>query len=135
MSRFILVSLVSLFAIGYLGFGSTERSTAQTGARLFSLKSEAKAVPESEKSSIASVREAEIVFAPDARSLLQRDRISIPLFDGKEFEAVLSQVEQRSADDITWRGKIDHGDVIITFRHGASSALIYGPDSVYEIVP
>ena len=115
-------------------------STSAAGKeKLFSLVGEPRAVAEAEKSSIASVREAEITIALDATGLDLQPSILLELFDGKVYEAELAYTEERSAKDITWMGKIRYGavdgEVIITHRNGFVSALIYGPTSVYEIVP
>lgn len=140
MLKFSSILTILLFAVGYFVFVSPQPSSGQRlAAPLFALKSAGKPVAEADRSSIASAREAEIVFNSSGQDLLQHDRLTIPLFDGKQFEAVLTQPEFRAADDVTWRGKIKYatvdGDVIITFRKGFYSALIYGPDSAYEIVP
>lgn len=129
-----------LLGAGYFGLGAVGTSLAQSVApKLYSLKTVAQPAAEADRSSIASVREAEIDFASDGQALVRQNRLSITFFDGKEFEANLSDVEQRAADDFTWRGKIKYprvdGDVILTFRKGFYSALIYGPTSAYEIVP
>jgi hypothetical protein len=127
--------------VGFFGLSTTtSNSSAQSVApKLYSLKTVAKPMAESERSSIASVREAEISFNSYGQDLAARPRLSMTLFDGKEVEAIAAQAEQRAPDDITWRGKIKYerveGDAVITFRKGFYSALIYGPDAVYEIVP
>ncbi len=140
MLRIISTSALALLAAGYFVFAPTKHSSAQSLApKLYALKTVAKAAAENDKSSIASVREAEITFGSSGQDLLNRGRLSIPLFDGREFEAVRTDAERRAADDLTWRGKIKYasveGDVVITYRKGFYSALIYGPVSVYEIVP
>ncbi|HEY0078608.1 MAG TPA: M12 family metallo-peptidase [Pyrinomonadaceae bacterium] len=68
--------------------------------------------------------------------------LSIPLLDGKAYEAVRSESEgfaRLDADEFTWRGKIYQdgwsGDVILTVKGQAMSGLIYSPGGVYEIVP
>ncbi len=119
-------------------------SLAQTKAsgKLFSISESPKGVSEADRSSIASVREAAIIFG-DRRFNGTDDRImSIPLFDGLEYQAERLQsegLERRSSDDFTWRGKIDDGnfsgDVIITHKKGHYAGLIYSPTAVYEIVP
>src|SRR5688572_8372244 len=120
--------------------GSGVSGLAQVGeARLFALQGEAKAVAEANRSSVASVREAEIVFPMDTAVLMQGRRLTIPLFDNRESLATSTQLERRASDDLTWRGKIGTGDtagdVVITFRKGFVAGLIYGPNGVYEIVP
>ncbi len=85
-------------------------------------------------SSIASLRESKI--GVDLH--VSGSEILIPLFDGKIYRAVEKGSEVRGIDDRTWRGKLIEGkfdgDVIITFRKGFVSGLIYSPDAVYEIV-
>jgi hypothetical protein len=130
---FLLLALVTCAAVV-----SSERASAQKLATaLYTIRSDAKAV--ADKSSIASVREAEIVFGAGVGELGGTTRMTIPLFDNKTVEAAVTEVERRGADDVTWRGKVRYakvdGDVIVTFRKGFYAALIYGPDSVYEIVP
>src|SRR5687768_15694173 len=130
--RFILIVLIVI--------GSGASGLAQGGeAKLFAVQGEPKAVNEASRSSIASVREAEIVFPSNAQALLQGRHLTIPLFDNREFLANAGELERRSSDDMTWRGKIGSGDtagdVVITFRKGFVAALIYSPTSVYEIVP
>jgi hypothetical protein len=106
---------------------------------LYSIVGEARAVSAEDRSSIASVREAEISFGSGGQLSARQDGLTVQLFDGKQFEARLTNGEERASDDLTWRGKIKNaaydGDVVITFRKGFYSALIYGPDAVYEIVP
>ena len=140
MSKVSSILVLLLSTAGYFIFLYPQPSSGQRlAAPLFSLKSSAKRVAEADKSSIASARESEIVFGADGKDLLQHERLTIPIFDDKQFEAVLTQPEWRAADDMTWRGKIKYdkveGDVVITFRKGFYSALIYGPASAYEIVP
>ncbi|MBA3351993.1 MAG: hypothetical protein H0U23_06130, partial [Blastocatellia bacterium] len=134
-------SLVFIFVIALGVFMSPHRSLGQAAAsKLFSLKEQPRLVSEANRSSIASVREAEIVFTEESNtSLAERTRLTITLFDGVEYQAVVSEVERRGPDDITWRGKIalnpTEGDVIITFRKGVFAGSIFGPTRVYEIVP
>ena len=108
--------------------------------KIFNLASQASPVSQAARSSIASKREAKIVF--DTAALARGaslDNIEIPLFDGKTFTAERTSKEIRSLDDSTWRGKIDPngkmpGDVVLTFRKGHVAGIIYSPDGVYEIV-
>ena len=132
-SIFVLIAVCGFLVV------SKPSSAQMLAPTLYSLKSVARPMAESEKSSIASVREAEISFASTEQDLARQPRLTIPLFDGKQFEAKLAESEERSVDDFTWRGKISYprfeGDVVLTFRKGHYVALIYGPDSVYEIIP
>ena len=111
-------------------------AAAQTRAQLFEINEVPAA--RTEKSSIAAVRESEIALG--SLSLRQAETLEIELFDGKSYAAKLVQTETRAMNDYTWRGKIREGkfegDVILTFRGGFVSGLIYAPfNQVYEIVP
>ena len=90
-----------------------------------------------DKTSIASVRETEIRM--NLQNVADFNRLHLPLFDDVIWEAKHYQTEIRALDDYTWRGKISDGkfsgDVILTFRKGVVSGLIYSPKAVYEIVP
>lgn len=117
----------------------TVSTDAQSEERLFEIVETARIVPAIERTSLASKREAEIDFdRVTVASISSSARIEIPLFDGKTVVADRRGVEIRSLDDVTWRGKIVRGsfsgDIILTFRKGFVSGLIYSPDSVYEIV-
>lgn len=125
--------ILTIFVFVFCGAIS---AAAQNRAKLFEIK-EAPAA-RTEKSSVASVRESEIAFG--SLSLRQAETFEIPLFDGKTYTAKLFQTETRAMNDYTWRGKITEGkfegDVILTFRGGYVSGLIYAPQNqVYEIVP
>jgi hypothetical protein len=131
MKNLILTIFVTVLAI----CGAVS-APAQTGARLFEIKETPAA--RTEKSSVASVRESEIAFG--SMSLRQAETLEIPLFDGKTYAAQQFQTETRAMNDYTWRGKIREGkfegDVVLTFRGGYVSGLIYAPlNQVYEIVP
>jgi hypothetical protein len=120
-------------------FGAVTAAEAQTRNLLFRLAGAPQRISDAEKSSIASVRESDIFFNEDAlRESVFGARLAIPLFDGKVFEARRTDLEMRALDDMTWRGRIDEGkfsgDVVLTFRKGFVSGLIYSPDAVYEIV-
>ncbi len=122
--------------IGLIGFISAQ---AQTRDLLFRLNNAPQRISGSEKTSIASVRESDIVFQQDALREADLSRtISIPLFDGKIYEAVRTDFELRAMDDFTWRGKILQGkfsgDVVLTFRKSFVSGLIFSPEAVFEIV-
>lgn len=110
-------------------------SSGQNSVSLFVPKETANA--KADKSSIASVRESEIEI--NRLNFAETLRLNFPLFDGKIYEAKRISTEIRALDDYTWRGKIiekeSGGDVILTFRQGFVSGLIYAPNAVYEIVP
>jgi len=129
-------NLILTIAIMVLVTGGTSSISAQTRAKLFELKETPAA--RSEKSSIASVRESEIEFG--SLSFRQTETLEIPLFDGKTYAAKLFRAETRAMNDFTWHGKITEGklvgDVVLTFKNGHVSGLIYAPlNQVYEIVP
>jgi peptidyl-Asp metalloendopeptidase len=124
-SVLLFIGLFSFFAFG------------QTNS-LFSLKDEPKA--NLDKSSPASIREAEISFNFSTMTKLNSQDLSFPLFDGKNYSAKMSDSEGfefRSMNDFTWRGKLTegNGDVVLTFKKGYVAGLIYTLNSVYEIVP
>ena len=110
---------------------------AQGPARLFTLIETPQVADQ--KSSVASVREAQI--RPAAEDLLSDAAgvLEIPVFDGKTFRANRRVQEMRAMDEQTWIGDITtgdfRGDVIITRHKGHMSGLIYTPDAVYEIIP
>lgn len=110
--------------------------SGQSVKKLFELKETPAA--RAEKSSIASVRESEIVFG--LQNFARTETLGIPLFDGEIFLANRLRTEIRAMNDYTWRGKIAEGtfegDVILTFKGGFVAGLIYAPaNKVYEIVP
>lgn len=132
ISKSIFASFVFLMAIvvNAAAFGSND---------LFTLKESPQAKSVDERSSIASVREAEIVI--DRRVLSENNRIHVTLFDNKAFTAnrlTSEGVEIRGSERLTWRGKLTDkkfaGDVVITQNGGVFSGIIYSPDAVYEIV-
>ncbi len=128
----------SLFLSLIFVFATSNSAEAQTRNLLFRLSETPQRISGAEKSSIASVRESGIIFNQDVLRETDLSRtISIPLFDGKTYEATRTDFELRAMDDFTWRGKIEtgkfSGDVVLTFRKGFVSGLIYAPDAVYEI--
>lgn len=122
------------FAILFVSLASGQ---TKSGKKLFNLKE----TPQSrtEKTSLASVRESEISFNFQSLGETDTDFLNLTLFDSKSYSAKRFQTEIRGLDDFTWRGKITkdkfEGDVILTFKKGFVSGLIYTPDSVYEIIP
>ncbi len=127
--------LVWAFTLSVLVISSFTSAMAQTRAKLFDLKETPAA--KAEKSSVASVRESEIVFG--SQSFVQTETLEFTLFDGKNYSAKLFRTETRAMNDYTWHGKIFQGkfegDVILTFKNGFVSGLIYAPKAVYEIIP
>lgn len=94
--------------------------------------------PES-RTSVAAVREAEIVFDRPGAEYARSERLDIPLFDGKVYRAVRTETETRSMDDHTWRGKVRIGEsegfVTFTFKKGFVAGSIFSSEGVFEIVP
>lgn len=134
------VFTLSLVLIGVFAFIYSSKSEAQNRVSLFSLAETPNSRAESEKYSLASVRESEIVFQNNALENENSERINLPLFDGKTYQAIRNKsegLEMRGVDDFTWRGKIVEdkfsGDVVLTFKKGFVSGLIYSPNAVYEI--
>lgn len=127
---------LAVFAFIFLTLLSSGTS-AQEQSALFLLR-EAPSMKQ-DRSSIASVREAEILFPPGYLADVAKRTIRFPLFDGKSYSAVRTVFEHRSIDDRTWRGTITVGgvvgDVVLTFRGAYVAGLIYSPDAVFEIVP
>ena len=138
MRVFVFALLICAIA-GSFAYRADPTSAQSLAPKLYSIRTEAKPAFGPAKSSIASIREAEITFDMLGPNLVAAENITIPLFDGRQFDARVRETERRALDDVSWRGKIKYakfdGDVIITFRKGYYSALIYGPMSVYEIVP
>jgi peptidyl-Asp metalloendopeptidase len=130
------LAFLSLFLGVGLAIFVSNTASGETRPALFSLKESPQARAENEKSSIASVRESEIVF--NNAQEIDAARLKFPLFDGKIYQAARVESEFRAVDDYTWRGKIREGkfsgDVILTFKKGFVSGLIYAPNAVYEIV-
>ncbi len=127
-------NLFLMFGLLIIFSANSQFAFAQNRTKLFELKETPAA--KVEKTSIASVRESEINF--NSTNFSQNNSLEIPLFDGKSYEAKHLNTETRTMDDYTWRGKITNGkfeyDVILTFRKGFVSGLIYAPNAVYEIV-
>lgn len=139
-SFFIIGFSSILILAAFFSFIYSPRSEARNRVLLFSLAETPNSRAENEKYSIASVRESEIVFQNNLRESEISENLSIPLFDGKTYEAVRNKsegLEMRGADDFTWRGKVFEkefsGDVVLTFKKGFVSGLIYAPNAVYEI--
>jgi hypothetical protein len=136
MRKLIIAAVV--MGLGLFCLAGQEKVDARN-ACLFTFNETPKARPAAEKSSLASVKEAEISI--DTATLLRPDlvRLDLPLFDGKTYRAQSEEIETRGVSDTTWRGKIRKGefvgDVILTIKNGYVSGLIYSPETVYEIVP
>src|SRR5690606_1941986 len=129
------VVLAAVLTLTMAAFGQTKRSA-------FRIVEQPSARAADARTSIASVREAEIVVDGSALRGGPRSVITLPLFDGKMFDARQSSAEGSevfAADNFVWRGKLNAGkftgDVVLTFNKGFVSGLIYSPDAVYEIAP
>lgn len=139
---FLTVFTAALAVFALSDFHFNPKASGQKRIPFFTLMENPKAAAETEKSSLASVRESEIKFNLNNLTGKEFSRISFPLFDGEIHEAVQNVsegLEFRALDDFTWRGRTNDdklsGDVILTFKKGAVSGLIYAEDGVYEIVP
>jgi len=135
-----LTFAIFVAAVFILHFCNSSAVTgAQTGTSLFTLVKNPEKKADAEKFSIASVRESEIDVNISSLNEAKTPRLTFPLFDGKNYEAVRESLEIRQTNDFTWRGKITQdkfvGDVILTFKAGLVSGLIYASNGVYEIVP
>lgn len=137
---FIVFLAACLFTFVFCLRDSSFKASGQNRGNLFNLaETRGRALTEADKTSIASARESEITFNFQSLSEADAARLSFPLFDGVIYEAERTETETRALDDYTWRGKIKldkfEGDVILTFKKGYVSGLIYAPGAVYEIVP
>lgn len=137
-SSFLKIAVIVSVICATASFSQDRRSSAA----VFSLLGAPNAVSASERSSIASVREAGIAINRRVIEDRAAERILVPLFDGKTYEATRlasEGFERRGPDDFTWRGKITEGkfsgDVVLTYKRGSVSGLIYSKNAVYEIVP
>lgn len=137
LSTTVRVSLLPIIAFAVLSTGAFAQ-----GKRGFSIAETPAARSAEQRTSVASVREAEI--AVDAAAFLggRQERLILPLFDGKTFGAKQLDSEGSEVfalDNFVWRGKLHDGkfvgDVVMTFNKGSVSGLIYSPDAVYEIAP
>lgn len=81
-------------------------------------------------------RLVEINFQPlKSKEVLE---ISLQLLDQEIYRVTKTEIEKRSENNYTWRGKIFNtdNDVILTIIDGLMTGLIYTPDQkVYKIVP
>lgn len=132
LSTFVFCGLI--FGFSFVNFTNAQM---RNNKKLFNLKEVPQA--KTEKSSLASIRESEIEFNFTNLAETDSETLNLPLFDSKNYQAKHFQTEIRGLDDFTWRGKLVQekfsGDVILTFKKGFVSGLIYTPDSLYEIVP
>lgn len=133
--RTLLLSAISLAC--FLSFSNL--TSAQKSTTFFTIIDKPEKKGETEKYSVASINESEISINFKKQSEVNKERLSFPLFDGKIYEATRESVEIRTTNDFTWRGKITQnnldGDVILTFKEGFVSGLIYVGNGVYEIAP
>lgn len=127
--------LAAVVALGSAAYAQTKRAAFRIVEQPVARSAEV-------RTSIASVREAEIAVDASAFQAGRQEFLSIPLFDGEAFDARQLANEGRevfSQDNFVWRGKLKNGkfvgDVVLTFNKGSVSGLIYSPDAVYEIAP
>ena len=127
-----LLVMGAILALGVVFVEFSVKVDAQKGASaLFSFRETPAARPSAEKSSLASVKEADISIDLQQLSRGTTPRLRIPLFDGKTYQAVNTSTEMRDLTDLTWRGKIREGkfdgDVVLTFKNGYVAGIIYAP--------
>lgn len=131
-----------MFVATLLVLATNGTSAASSSRSVFRLLAPAAAKSTSERSSVASVREAPISFDLNALAAGRSTGIIFPLLDDNVYSAKQLQfegLETHSADCYTWRGKLEwgkySGDVIFTVNRGFVAGLIYSPVGVYEIAP
>lgn len=81
---------------------------------------------------------AEHAVDVDISSLETATVLNINLPDGTVLPATATGIEQRGADNYTWRGSLmaDTGiDATITVLNGTVAGLIHTPDGAYQIIP
>jgi hypothetical protein len=132
--------IISTLLLNILPFGAFAQRSESRPVELFRLTELPRQMEVAKASSIASKREAAILFESAAASRARfAQSLEISLFDGKTYTAERSDLETRGPGDLTWRGKLISGkfdgDVVLTFKNGFVAGLIYSPDAVYEIVP
>lgn len=130
---------ILMFLVATIVFTAVPAASQTASKPLFRIAKIQRSEMLAEKSSPASVREADIEFPASLAELSAADVLEIPGMDGEANFAGRTSSEIRALDDRTWRGKITagkfEGDVTLTFRKGVVSGLIYTPKAVYEIVP
>jgi hypothetical protein len=150
----VVVAAIFFVAVFYI-YSFSPKVSGQEQVPLFSLGETLSRLTEDEKSSVASVSESEINFNLTSLSQIDSEQLIFPLPDGKTHVAVRRNTEgfeERGKDDFTWRGKLKvsgrgsfiwgeklkgdrlSGDVVLTFKDGSVSGLIYAGNTVYEIV-
>lgn len=139
MKKLIFIAAI-LFAGAYIASDLVSVEAQKGASSLFIVKGTPAAKGSAEKNSIGSIKEADITINTAELARGTTERVNLPLFDGKTYQAITNgQNEMRSMTDLTWRGKIREGkfegDVILTFKNGYVAGLIYSPNGVYEIIP
>jgi len=131
----VCLVLAGVLALATGAFGQAKRAAFRIVEQPVARSAEA-------RTSVASVREAEISVDGAAFEGGDQSVLSIPLFDGKAFDArrlASEGSEILGQDNFVWRGKLRegkfNGDVVLTFNNGYISGLIYSPDAVFEIAP
>jgi hypothetical protein len=135
-----LVLLLTIIALPFAIDAQRNMSKSQSQSpTLFRILNVTEDIAPSARTSIAAVKEAEIVFDRPASVYANSTRLDIPLIDGRVFRAYRTDLETRSMDDFTWRGKAGFGefigDVTLTFKKGFVAGLIFAPERNYEIIP
>ncbi|MCZ6778778.1 MAG: hypothetical protein O7F16_07390, partial [Acidobacteria bacterium] len=90
--------------------------------------------------SVNSVAEARVDV--NFRALERAGALRIRLLDGTQVVAIRTRLEERSAGDYTWRGRLvgpqekkTAGDVVLTVKDGAAAGVLYTSRGVYRLIP
>ena len=146
MKQSILLLTIVLLSVAGLLYYSPGTAAIQGNATLFDLVgTQARvALPSStEGVSVAAVRSQLIQVNVDRIDFEKAQELTFQLLDGQNYTAVRNSEEgfvPISSSEFSWRGKITNadnstGDVILAFKDGYLSGLIFSPTAVYEIVP
>ncbi|MBX3292774.1 MAG: hypothetical protein KF881_07780 [Acidobacteria bacterium] len=136
----ILIVCLTFFALplGISAQRNSSKSQSQAPA-LFRIINVTEGLAPEARTSIAAVKEAEIVFDRPAAEYARSVRLDIPLLDGRVFRAERKVLETRALDDQSWFGKAKigeyDGDITLTFKGGYVAGRIFTFEKTYEIVP
>jgi len=85
-----------------------------------------------------AIVEARAIEIDGAQLLAGQEKLRFELFEGTRYEAVLSGLERRGPEDVTWRGWLGApgGDRVVLTTQGAHvTGMVFSPEGVYEIAP
>src|SRR5688500_1632399 len=85
-----------------------------------------------------AIVEARPIEIDGAQLTAGQEKLRFELFEGTRYEAVLSELERRGPEDVTWRGWLGKpgGDRVVLTSHGSHVAgMVFSPEGVYEIAP